>query len=137
MASRMSLFLDRLTERIMALFASAVSSRIEEFQTVTQAEQQSQLEDLARRYEADGKHDIARTLRQRALELCSNNLASRADDIVDLVTGSPPRIGGPGCDASTGLNPALPASKRAADRRSKRRRIIEADADGSCGGAES
>jgi hypothetical protein len=50
-----SVFLDRLAERFTAILAGVVSSRVESLRAEAQAEQQSQLEDLARKYEADGK----------------------------------------------------------------------------------
>jgi len=68
-------FLDRLAERFTALAAGLLSSRIAGLHAAAQAEQQSDLEDLARRYEAEGKPEIAATLRQRLLGLPSTNLA--------------------------------------------------------------
>lgn len=90
-----STFLDRLAERFTALVAGLLSSRVEGLHAVVQAEQQSQLEDLARKYEADDKPEIAQTLRQRALRLTSTNLASEAMQVVQQVTE---------------LSPSLPAS---------------------------
>ena len=69
MNSVFSTFLDRLAERFTAILASVVSSRVESLRAEVQAEQQSQLEDLARKYEADGKSSIAQALRERALRL--------------------------------------------------------------------
>ena len=68
-------FLDRLAERMTALVAGLVSSRVTVLHAETQAEQQSQLEDLARQYEADGKPEIALTLRKRSTRLASADLA--------------------------------------------------------------
>ena len=68
-----SLFLDRIAERFVALTVGLVSSRIEGFHAASQAEQQSDLEDLARSYEAAGKIEIAAGLRQRAQGLTSSN----------------------------------------------------------------
>ncbi len=68
-------FLDRLAERFTALAAGLLSSRIAGLHAAAQAEQQSELEDLARRYESEGKPEIAATLRQRLLGLPSANLA--------------------------------------------------------------
>ena len=79
-------FLDRLVGRLATLVAGLVSSRVEGFHAAAQADQQSQLEDLARVYESNGKLEIAATLRQRAARLTSANLASEAVEIVDLLT---------------------------------------------------
>ena len=90
-----SLFLDRIAERFVALTAGLVSSRIEGFHAASQAEQQSDLEDLARTYEAAGKTEIAASLRQRALRLNSSNPAAEAEHIVRTVTGEPLQLPAP------------------------------------------
>ncbi len=65
-----------------------------------QAEQQSQLEDLARKYEADGKITIAKTLRERALLLTSTNLAGEGMDVIEAVTAEPLRLIGPNASSA-------------------------------------
>ena len=90
-----SLFLDRIAERFVALLAGLVSSRIEGFHAESQAEQQSQLEDLARSYELAGKTEIAASLRQRASGLNSSNPAAEALNIVQSVTGESLHLPGP------------------------------------------
>ena len=88
-------FLDRLAERLAALLAGSISSRVEGLHATAQAEQQSQLEDLARRYEADGKLEIAATLRERALRLTSADLAAEAVEVIQRLTDDPPRLAEP------------------------------------------
>lgn len=88
-------FLDRLVERFTAILASVVSSRVEGLRAEAQADQQSQLEDLARRYEADGKIAVAKSLRDRALALTSANLAGDAVNIVAAVSSDDPKLSGP------------------------------------------
>lgn len=95
MNSVFSTFLDRLAERFTAILASVVSSRVESLRAEVQAEQQSQLEDLARKYEADGKSSIAQVLRERALRLTTSNLAGDGANVIDLVSTEPLRITGP------------------------------------------
>ena len=90
-----STFLDRLAERFTAILASVVSSSVESLRAEVQAEQQSQLEDLARKYEADGKTAIAQTLRDRALRLTSGNLAGEGVDVIEMVSAEPLRLNGP------------------------------------------
>jgi hypothetical protein len=86
-------FLDRLAERFAALMAGLVSSRVEGLHAAAQAEQQSELEELARHYEADGKPAIAQTLRQRAARLTSVNLASEAVELMQqLAAHDPPAL---------------------------------------------
>ncbi len=90
-----SLLLDRIAERFVALTAGLVSSRIEGFHATSLAEQHSELEDLARTYEAAGKIEIAASLRQRALGLNSSNPAAEAEHIVRNVTGQQLQLPGP------------------------------------------
>ena len=87
-----SVFLDRLAERFTALLAGSMSARIEGLHAAAQAEQQSQLEDLARKYEADGKLEIAATLRERAVRLTSADLAAEAVEVIQRVTDDPMRL---------------------------------------------
>ncbi len=98
-------FLDRVVERVTVLVTGVVSSRVEGLQAVVQAEQQSELEDLARQYEAEGKLEVAQTLRQRAGRLTCNNLAGEADDMMRQVTA--PLAGLPNQEPEATL-PALP-----------------------------
>ena len=87
-----SVFLDRLAERFTALLAGSMSARVEGLHAAAQAEQQSQLEDLARKYEADGKLEIAATLRERAVRLTSADLAAEAVEVIQRVTDDPMRL---------------------------------------------
>ncbi len=87
-----STFLDRLAERFTAILASVVSSRVESLRAEAQAEQQSQLEDLARKYESDGKIAIAETLRARSLNLTTNNLAGEGVNVIEEVSVEPLRL---------------------------------------------
>lgn len=88
MSKVVTAFLDRLAERFAALMAGLVSSRVEGLHAAAQAEQQSELEDLARQYETDGKPAIAQTLRQRAARLTSVNLASEAVELMQQLAGN-------------------------------------------------
>jgi len=85
-------FLDRLAERFIALAAGLLSSRIAGLHAAAQAEQQSELEDLARRYDAEGKPEIAATLRQRLLGLPSTNLALEGAEQIRQLQPSVPGL---------------------------------------------
>jgi hypothetical protein len=87
MSTLFTVFLDRLAERVAALLAGLVSSRIESLHAEAQADQQSRLEDLARKYEADGKTEVAAILRQRATQLTSSNLMAEGVQVLDQVAG--------------------------------------------------
>ena len=82
-------FLDRLTERLTALIAGLISARVASLHATVQAEQQSHLEDLARQYDADGKIQIASTLRERAARLTTPDLVSEATEVLQCVVGEP------------------------------------------------
>jgi hypothetical protein len=103
-----ALFLERLADRLTALLAGLVSSRVEELHATIQAEQQSQLEDLARKYEAEGKPEIAETLRQRSLRLTSTNLAGGAVESVQQLASEPLKLTGQSTAQSTGDLTGLP-----------------------------
>jgi hypothetical protein len=81
-------FMDRLVERLVPLIATSFSSTVETMHALGQAEQQDQLEEAARRYEADGKTDIARVLRRRAAQLTSTNPAAEATEIFNNIGGN-------------------------------------------------
>lgn len=83
--------IDRLVERWAVLIARLISSRVEGLHAESQAGQQSQLEDLARQYESDGKAEIAATLRQRAAKLTAADLAVEAVETICCLNapGSP------------------------------------------------
>ena len=124
-----SLFLDRLAERFAALLAGSLTSRIEGLHAVAQAEQQSQLEDLARHYEADGKTEIAVTLRQRATRLTSADLAVEAVEIVGRLTAESPRLTTSTTTTSQGNLDRVPDfTATSAVGRGKRRKLIDNDA---------
>ena len=124
MNSVFSTFLDRLAERFTAILASVVSSRVESLRAEVQAEQQSQLEDLARKYEADGKSSIAQALRERALRLTNGNLAGDGANVIDLVSAEPLRITGPNSSLNGGNLERLPdfSSPPNPEKKSRRRR---------------
>ncbi len=124
MNSVFSTFLDRLAERFTAILASVVSSRVESLRAEVQAEQQSQLEDLARKYEADGKSSIAQALRERALRLTNGNLAGDGANVIDLVSAEPLRITGPNSSLNGGNLERLPdfSAPPKPEKKSRRRR---------------
>jgi hypothetical protein len=124
MNSVFSTFLDRLAERFTAILASVVSSRVESLRAEVQAEQQSQLEDLARKYEADGKSSIAQALRERALRLTNGNLAGDGANVIDLVSAEPLRITGPNSSLNGGTLERLPdfSAPPKPEKKSRRRR---------------
>ncbi len=103
-----ALFLERLADRLTALLAGLVSSRVEELHATIQAEQQSQLEDLARKYETEGKPEIAETLRQRSLRLTSTNLAAGAVESIQQLASEPHKLTGPTVSTPVGDLTALP-----------------------------
>jgi hypothetical protein len=116
-----SSFLDRLVERFTAILAGVISSRVEGLQASAQAEQQSQLEDLARKYETEGKTEIAQSLRERALNLTSSNLAGEAVEILEAVAGDPLKLTGPTQPPAAGPLKGVPDFSAPAKSRKKPR----------------
>ena len=114
-------FIDRLVERLIPIIATSFSSTVQTLHALGQAEQQSQLEEAARRYEADGKPEIAAVLRRRAVELTSDNPASQAVDMYENIAGDAPRLLPPGPEPVDTELAKLPdfASKPPKSRRKK------------------
>ena len=84
--------IDHLVQRIIPIIATSFSSTVETFHALGQAEQRSQLEEAARRYEAEGKTEIASELRRRAEQLTSTNPAAQALEIFDNLAEDDRRI---------------------------------------------
>lgn len=74
---------DRLAERFAALFGKLMASSVQTLHAEQEAECQSRLEDLARRYEADGKPEIAACLRQRARLVITDDPAALGAALLD------------------------------------------------------
>ena len=130
-------FLDRLAERFTAILAGVISSRVEGLQAVAQAEQQSQLEELARKYDAEGKAEIAQALRERATRLTSPNLAGEALEVFEAVAGNPLKLSGPAPTASDGQLSGLPDFTAPVKPRRKSRTASNESADSDGTGATS
>ena len=97
-------FFERLTERIVAMAGSMVAATVEVERTTQQAEQLSQLEDLARRMEAEGKEDIAESIRARMQTHVADNPAANADRLIEnvVVESAVPRLDSRGSEPPTG-----------------------------------
>ena len=78
-------FLDALRDRIVASVASVIGSTFSTYRVAKQAEQQSFLEDLARRYEAEGKQALAEQIRCRAHNLGLDDPANEAVSVFQNV----------------------------------------------------
>ena len=87
---------DRLAERFAAIFGKLMAASVQTLHAEQEADCQSRLEDLARRYDADGKPEIAACLRQRARLVITDDPAALEAALLDNLGGA---------DAST---PALP-----------------------------
>jgi hypothetical protein len=100
MNKMLTTFIDRLVERLAVLVTRLISSRVEGLKAEFQADQESQLEDLARRYESEDKCAIAATLRDRAAKLSSPNAASEAVDIIRYVAEPGSQSSDPGAGSN-------------------------------------
>lgn len=116
-------FLDRLVERFTALAVGQLSSRFAGLHAVAQAEQQSELEDLARRYESEGKPEIAATLRQRALGLSSPNLAAEGVELLGQVQSTSRGLPESAVGSAGGMTDLRGLPNFDAAKSSKRRRV--------------
>jgi len=74
---------ERLTERIFGVIGSNIGTAVSTYRVACQAEQQSVLEDLARKYEAEGKQLLADQLRTQAASIQSRDPAQDGADVLD------------------------------------------------------
>jgi len=81
--SPFKLLLDRIAERCLALAAGLVASALETMHLKHQTEQQSELESLARRYDADGQPDLAEALRERVRRLDWENPMAQGERLLE------------------------------------------------------
>lgn len=84
MFNSVSTLLERLAERCLAIAAGLLASSIESACIRRDAEQQNQLEELARTYEAEGLPEVAANLRQRAQQLSHHNPAAMGESLLSL-----------------------------------------------------
>ena len=105
-------FIDRLVERVIPIVGTLFTASVESLHALGQAEQQSRLEDAARRYEADDKPEIAAALRRRATDLTSDNPAAQALRIYENVAGDEQPLLPPAPESSGGDVARLPDFNR-------------------------
>lgn len=115
-------FIERLVERLVPIIATSFSSTVETMHALGQAEQQSQLEDAARKYEADGKTEVAAALRQRASRITSDNPAGEAIPIIENLAADGERFQRLAIEQpSNGERPALPDFTETKPKRGRRK----------------
>jgi hypothetical protein len=82
-------FLDKISERVFSLIGSNIGAAASTYHAVHQAEQQSLLEDLARRYESEGKEELADYLRRHAAQIPQGDPAREGQNILQQVLNAP------------------------------------------------
>ena len=82
-------FLDKISERVFSLIGSNIGAAASTYHAVHQAEQQSLLEDLARRYESEGKEELADYLRRHAALIPQGDPAREGQNILQKVLNAP------------------------------------------------
>ena len=80
----------QLTERIFGLIARSIGRTVSLSSTIYEAEQQSALEDLARRYEADGKPFLAEQLRTAAKDIAQQDPAHEGAELYQRLSAEAP-----------------------------------------------
>lgn len=85
-------FVERLVERLVPIIASSFASTVETMHALGQAEQQGNLEEAARRYEANGMDEVAAILRERASRLTSNDPGSQALPMIENLAADEERF---------------------------------------------
>jgi len=82
MLKSVSHLFERLAERCLALAAGLLASKIEAACLRHEAEQQTQLEELARSFDTDGLPEVATQLRERARLLTHHNPAASGEKLL-------------------------------------------------------
>lgn len=121
MLPSVSAFFERLADRCLALAASLLASSIESACVRREAEQQTQLEELARTYEADGHSEVAASIRERAQQIAHSNPAALGESLLNLgrSTDQPEQID-LGANTTGPVPLALPSPGRKGSGRGKR-----------------
>ncbi len=126
MLKSVSHLFERLAERCLALSAGLLASTIEAACLRHAAEQQTQLEELARSFDADGLPEVAAQVRDRARLLTHHNPAAAGETLLrDVSVSASAESTHQGADdpaaVSLTLNAAgMPASSRRSTGRPKR-----------------
>lgn len=130
MLKYVQVFLDRLAERLVVVASRLVASSVDSLHATQQAAKQSQLEDLAREYEADGKLEIAATLRGRAMQLADASPAEEAMATLKSVVEDPRALAfSPDAHADDEPGPlALPDSQNGALKKPRRKKTQRSQA---------
>lgn len=100
--------LRRIAERIVPLVGDALAGTLATMLSLNRAEQQNELEEAARRYDAEDKPQIAQALRQQATKLTACDPAADARQIgANLTLDEQDALPAPG-DKSTNKQSRLP-----------------------------
>jgi len=116
-------FMERLVERIVPIVGSSFATTLETMHTLNQAEQQNQIEEAARRYEADGKPELAAQLRESARRITADTPGEQGVAIIECFERDEQRIippaAGPENDCAAGLinSPASSLKKKTSRKR--------------------
>ena len=85
MSNPIRFLFERLTERIFGLIGSSIGNAVSACRVACEAEQQSILEDLARKYESEGKQQLAIQLRAQAAAIRSLDPASDGSTVFECI----------------------------------------------------
>lgn len=117
--------MEQMAERVVPIITGAFAATIETMDALGRAEQQNQLEEAARRYEADGQATLAETLRRKAAELDATNPGRSGVVTFENVARDESRMLPPSAEESP---PRLDSKKRRTAPQ-RRRRLSESDED--------
>jgi hypothetical protein len=121
--------LKRIAERIVPLVGDALAGTLATMLSLGRAEQQNELEEAARRYDAEDKPQIAQALRQQASKLAACDPAADARQIgASLALDEQDALPAPG-SKSASKQTRLPDFS-AAPSKSRKKKTRNSDADG-------
>ncbi|MHC4880743.1 MAG: hypothetical protein ACYTGL_30180 [Planctomycetota bacterium] len=121
-------FMERLAERIVPIVGSSFASTLETMHALGQAEQQDQLEEAARRYEAEGKPELASRLRERAQRITSGTPGEQGVAVFEAFGRDQQRMLPPS-DADSSDNARIGSASTPKKKSRQRRTIPAPDSD--------
>lgn len=115
-------FLQGLHDRILASVASMISATFSVHRVTQHAQQMSEVEDLAREYESQGKTEIAQQLRCHLSTLQLDDPSSEARDVVRNVLDHQAHLAGPKADGANEVEESTQTSSTSRKSGSKGKR---------------
>jgi hypothetical protein len=119
---------ERLSERFAALFGQLMATQVQTLHAEHEAECLNRLDELARRYEANGQPEIAARLRQRLRQAACDDPVVPGAHLLNQLGGATPPLALPPVEPLPPERPAPPVSSAPPTKTARRRMAMPQDA---------